>query len=497
MSDIRVTYSGLIALAIGLSSVFTGMIFTLIVTRRLTAEEFGIWSIMGSMISYFLIAEPVISFWSTRQIARGEKVGKTSIMTSFVFSFGTVPLYIALSFFVSNATHQNFYLMILGAVLLPVTFVSQTVTGINLGHKPHANSYGLLAFESIKIPSGLFLVYFLDLGVNGAIITTLIAYIAKIFIQIYFAKTQLRSKFVTTVLKRWLKLSWIPIYSNLAHVFSIIDIVAFSIITSSVKGVAYYSVSNTIAAVIANAGLISQAIYPKLLAKGAHEHAAENFTRLMYFAIPLLGITTIFSKPALFALNPIYAEGSFIVVIISFRTFFYVLTSVLYQILMGIETIDLEQNPRFANLAKSKIFFIPTLQNIQYFSHIVSVVITVIILHSYDTPELELVKWWAIIGFILQIPFFIYAWILVQKHVKFPFPSKSTLKYVGSTTVFTAVFFLSSGRIINYQHSIYDFLPRLILELSICVGIYILVTFMVDKKTRILLKAIFTEFTTK
>ena len=164
---------------------------------------------------------------------------------------------------------------------------------------------------------------------------------------------------------------------------------------------------------------------------------------------------------------------------------------------MGIETIDLEQNPRFANLAKSKIFFIPTLQNIQYFLHIVTVVITVIILHSYDTPELELVKWWAIIGFILQIPFFIYAWILVQKHVKFPFPSKSTLKYVGSTTAFTAVFFLSSGRIINYQHSIYDFLPRLILELSICVGIYILVTFMVDKKTRILLKAIFTEFTTK
>ena len=217
----------------------------------------------------------------------------------------------------------------------------------------------------------------------------------------------------------------------------------------------------------------------------------------MYFAIPLLGITTIFSKPALFALNPIYAEGSFIVVIISFRTFFYVLTSVLYQILMGIETIDLEQNPRFANLAKSKIFFIPTLQNIQYFLHIVTVVITVIILHSYDTPELELVKWWAIIGFILQIPFFIYAWILVQKHVKFPFPSKSTLKYVGSTIAFTAVFFLSSGRIINYQYSIYDFLPRLILELSICVGIYILVTFMVDKKTRILLKAIFTEFTTK
>ena len=34
MSSIRVTYSGLIGLVIGLSTVITGMIFILIVTRR-------------------------------------------------------------------------------------------------------------------------------------------------------------------------------------------------------------------------------------------------------------------------------------------------------------------------------------------------------------------------------------------------------------------------------------------------------------------------------
>jgi len=55
LSNIRVTYSGLIAFVIGLLSVGTGLVFTLIITRRLAPEEFGTWALIGTMISYFLI----------------------------------------------------------------------------------------------------------------------------------------------------------------------------------------------------------------------------------------------------------------------------------------------------------------------------------------------------------------------------------------------------------------------------------------------------------
>ena len=43
MSNIRVTYAGLISLAIRLSSIITGLIFVLITTRELTQNEFGTW----------------------------------------------------------------------------------------------------------------------------------------------------------------------------------------------------------------------------------------------------------------------------------------------------------------------------------------------------------------------------------------------------------------------------------------------------------------------
>ena len=66
MSNIRVTYSGLIGLVIGLSSVVTGLIFILIVTRSLTQEELGTWSLIGGLITYVVILEPMISYWATR-----------------------------------------------------------------------------------------------------------------------------------------------------------------------------------------------------------------------------------------------------------------------------------------------------------------------------------------------------------------------------------------------------------------------------------------------
>ena len=86
MSGIRVTYSGLIAFVVGIGSIFTGLLFVLIVTRRLSPEEFGSWAVIGSMISYFIISETIVSYWTARQIARNEKVGKTSVFSSSFFS---------------------------------------------------------------------------------------------------------------------------------------------------------------------------------------------------------------------------------------------------------------------------------------------------------------------------------------------------------------------------------------------------------------------------
>ena len=70
MSNIRVTYSGLIAFLISTASVFTGIFFTVIVTRSLTPDEFGTWSLIGGLITstfLTLLVLPIIYHWMEKR----------------------------------------------------------------------------------------------------------------------------------------------------------------------------------------------------------------------------------------------------------------------------------------------------------------------------------------------------------------------------------------------------------------------------------------------
>ncbi len=497
MSDIRVSYSGLIAFIVGLIGVSTGLVFTLIVTRRLSPEEFGTWSLIGYMISYFLISEAIIDFWTLRQVSRGENVGRTSLFSSLIFSFGIIPFYLILAHLISGESNADLNLLIFGAVLVPVYFVNQALTNINTGFKPQNTSYSLLILEVVKIPAALSFVFFLDLGVVGVIIAILIAYVIAISFQIQFAKSKLKNKFNFSYLKRWLRLSWVSLYSAFPRLISSLDILLYTFITGSVIGVAFYSASLAIANLVAHSGLITQALYPKLLAKGSHEHINENFSLLMYFGIPLLGIAIIFSKPALFALNPAYVEGSLIVIILAFKTFFFILFQTFQKVLIGIEEVDVEKNPKFRDLKRSKLFSVSTIRYIKSSIYIGLMITVVKLLHSSNFSELDLVIYWTLIALLIEIPFFVYLWILVKRDVSFSFPYANTAKYLGATLAFIVIFFITSDFIITYQESIYNFLPELILQLAICIGIYLSLTYFIDNKTKILFKSIISEIFSK
>ncbi len=499
MSDIRVTYSGLIAFTISLSTAFTSLIFVLIITRRLSVEEFGTWSVIGTFVAYFILSERIISYWTTRQIARGEEVGLTSVSTSFLFSFGSIPLYVVLAYFISIQSEINFQTMLIGVIMIPVYFVSTTLTGINMGHKPHVTSYGLLGFETFKIPIALTLVYFLDLGVPGAIISITSAYIIRIIIQLYFARNKIRERFKLKILRQWLKLSWIPSYNYVFVTLFSLDIVIYTTIIGSVIGVAFYSAALAIGMLVQHSSLINQAIYPKLLSKGRGGISSiqENFSLLLYFSIPLMIIAILFAKPALFALNPLYAQAEILVPLLSVKIFFYIIAGFFYQILIGLETIDTSANPRFSNFIKSKLFLMPTIKIVQAVIYIISLTIVFFVLEGNTETELDLITVWAFVGLALEIPFAIILIFIARKSVEFYFPWKNVIKYFTASIGLVLGFLLTSDYIIKYEISIFNFLPGVLFQLAICIGIYLLITYIIDNKTKRLFKAIINEIISK
>lgn len=497
MSGIRVTYSGLISFGVGIISVMTGIIFTLIITRQLSLEEFGTWNLIGGLITYVMIFEPIISYWAIRQTSRGLKIAKTAVITSGFFSCGGIIAYIIIAYFVGQQSDAVKDVLFLAAILVPMMFVKQTLNSINLGWKPQSVSYGLLVFESTKIPAAMIFVYFLDLGIMGAILSTFVAYVGNIIILVIYARAQLKDRFNRKIVKRWLSLSWLPIYPGVASLVYSLDVVIFSVITGSVIGIAFYSVALTIAALVAHSGLISQAIYPKLLGGGKREHLQENLIKFLYFGIPLTALSITFAKPALFALNPVYDVAVIVVIIMTIRAFLYVLTGVIVQTLRGIETVDMNEESTFKDFIKSKLFSIPTIILMQSSLYVVILTIGILLLKPVVSTGLDLVVYWAIISLVTQIPFLMYFYSVTKKSFSIFVDRGSLFRYLFvSIGVFGATYILVE-KFLVYKNSIYEFLPNVLFFVLIAITGYLAITYLIDLKTRTLFKAIINEIKNK
>ncbi len=493
MSNIRVTYSGLISLFIRFFSILTGLAFTLIVTRQLTQEEFGTWGLISGVIIYATIINPIINYWSTREIARGEKSGKTALSTSSIFSAAGIFVYIIIAYFVGLQSNADLDVLLLASILVPVIFINDSLSAINAGWKPHVVSYGFLGFEIIKIPAGLTLVYFLQWGIEGAIYASFIAYLASIVIQIIFAKEKLKVDFNFKYIKKWTRLFWLPVYRGLPSLLSLSDVVIFSVITGSVIGVAYYTAAKTVGFLVNNTRSFTTGLYPKLLESGKKEYLQEMIIQLLFFAFPLVAFSIAIAKPALFVLNPIYEIAAPVVIILSIRSLITTLNLTFFQALQGIEEIDIKKTSTFRDYIKSKLILFPTFQLIRHGIYIGLLVLLLFFVEFNEEDQIEIVIYWALIGLIVEIPIFMYILNLVRKSFVLKLETLTLLKYAFASVISFGLMYILMDEYLQYENKIFEFLPNLIIFISIGIGSYLAITYFIDNRTRILVKAIISE----
>lgn len=495
MSEIRVTYSGLIGLVIGLATVITGMIFILIVTRSLTPEELGTWGLIGGLVTYVVILEPMISYWTTREIARGIDSGKTAVLSSGIFSIVGILAFIAIAFVVSEPTGANADILFFATLMIPFTFLNRTLSSIALGWKPHVNSYGVIIFDIAKIPSALIFIYFMDLGLTGAILSLIVAYIPSIIVLAIASRSKLQKSFNKDFLKSWLKRAWLPSYIKFPQLV-VLDVLIFSLITGSVVGLAYWVAAFTIGTAVRHSSQITRAVYPKLLSGGQKEILQANLMRLFYFAFLFIAISIAFAKPALFTLNPLYDVAVPVVVFIAISSLIKIIGTSFHLALQGIDKVDTkESTPK--DYRKSSLFVLPTIRLIRRAVYLSILTIGLFILIQSDVSQIDLVIYWSIVLFVVEIPFTIYYYFQVRKVFPLSLDVIAIMKYlVISIGVFGGVYLLI-GKFLEYKTSIFEFLPNLIPFLLLGVLAYLGLTYIADKKTRKLFKAILLEIKRK
>ena len=495
MSGIRVTYSGLISFAVSLVSVITGIIFTLIVTRQLSQDEFGTWGLIGGMTGYVLIFGPIITYWLTRETARGEKSGKTGFITNGLFGVGAVLIYLIIATLFGSQVQVDQAILLFAAITIPIEYLRSSLQSIALGYKPHVRSYGLLAFELAKIPLGFTLIYFLDMGLIGAILTVALASSAETILLLIKTRDQLKAKFNTLYLKKWSKLFWIPTYPKISNRILNLDIVVFSIITGTVSGLAFWTAANAISKIVAHSGQISIPLYGKLLESGKKEYLQENLVRSLYFSIPLVAISITYAKPALFALNPIYEAASMIVIIMSLVVFLRTLDGIFDSALTGIEKVDLKEDATFKDYIKSKLFYIPTIRLIHRSTYLGSVIILLSILAIFSFSDIDMVTYWALIALITQIPFSLYFYLLAKRNFDLQIDKIVVLKYLVVAIIMFGIAYWLMEEFLIYKQSIFEFIPEFIPFMIIGIGGYLGLTYLIEPKIRILFKSIIKELT--
>ena len=493
MNNIRVTYSGLIALLVSLVGVITGTIFVILVTRKLTPDEFGLWTLLGSLVAYVLVVDPIVTYWSTRQVARGEKIGKTSLSVGGLFSLSGILVYLVIASHASETLESNFSVFVLAGLLIPLMFLNSTLNSLCLGYKPQSVSLGLIIFETAKIPLGFLLVVGFELGIIGVLVATIGAHAFKFIVLIISARDQLCNSIQRSILKFWFKMSWLTIYLSSSGLVYKLDVLIFSLFTNSLLGLAYWGVSQTAASLVTHSQTMSQALYPKLLSGGKKEIFEENFKQLMFFSIPFLGATIVFAKPVLHILNPIYTDGIYIVIFVALRTFTDVLRAVFFSILSAYETVDMDKQASIKLYFKSKLFVLPTLLYILSGSYIAALTIFFLFFKTPEMNEIFVVTVWGIIAFVITVPFAIYGFIVSKISYNVSLPYIPILKYSLVTLFASVIIHLVSPYVLTFPESIYQFIPELLPLLFLGGAIYFGLTYLIDSSTKKLFKSIFNE----
>ena len=159
-----------------------------------------------------------------------------------------------------------------------------------------------------------------------------------------------------------------------------------------------------------------------------------------------------------------------------------------YQILTGTDKVDIDERPRAEDLLKSKLFLVGTIANVHQALYLV--VLSASLYVFCDLPDLELVTIWSAVMFALSVPFALYYALLVRKRVSFRVPYKAILKYLVGGAGMATTFVLANEHIVEFEISIYSYLPGLLLEVVLCCAVYLGITYAIDHKTRKLFRVI-------
>ncbi len=483
MSGIHVTYSGLVSIAAGTLTLISGLAFTLVISRGLSVTEYGTWAVIWGLLAYVLILDPTISYWATREAARGIKSARTALFTSGGISIIATIAYIAIAYVYAPSGDAALGALVFAAILVPTEIIKKLLGALVLAHRPHTVEYGILVGELVKTGLGFMLIFSYNMGIEGVILAALFGAVANIALLGCYLRANLGGKLDVSFIKKWARLFWIPTWMQIIPILTRSDVIVFSILTGSVVGVAYWTAARLVAFVTTHASRMNTALYPKLLGGGARQEMQENLLLVLYVTFALGAIVIALSGPAMWALNPIYEAAAPASVILVGLVSMRMLANVLVRAITGVEDVDAITTSTGAHL-KSKLFTVPALVVAQRGAYLVALAAMLLVLLPLGIGIVELVVYWAALALVVQMPHFAHICILAKREFDVHLDVSALAKYAMCAVITFGITYAVSEYALVRDGSILEFAPKVVGAAVIGIASYIGLTYATDSKTR-------------
>lgn len=358
---IRLRYSGAINFTAAIVSLLISFGFVIVITRRLSVEEFGLWALISTLVSYPLMPTSIWSYWYPRFVARG--IPK-SIGTAFAISLCYLPLalaiYIPASYWLCNfVVGWGFWIAaVFGSLLIILSLVGGVVGGVASTYAPEVPGYSSLVYDVLRLPLAYLFVVVLRSGLSGALLAALLASaISTSAALMILVRRGLRWDGIDFGLaKRWFRGFSIPLLGIFDGMLVSADRILLAGLSNSESAVAYMSACYSLRNQIVYGRATAAGLYARML-RGGSASDVEEITRL-YFAITAFMFTSILclSYPLLSLLNPIYRDAYWVVWVASLYVFVEGFFGIFYSAVSGREKVDLKPEVSISDFIKSRLF---------------------------------------------------------------------------------------------------------------------------------------------
>ncbi|MDA4124592.1 MAG: hypothetical protein OK438_03975 [Thaumarchaeota archaeon] len=351
------------------------------ITGWLSLARFGLWEVILSFVAISSYPAGWLTFWATRDVARGKFVAKSAIFLNLALSFLGVGVYFAACLVTGSLSVTNYSAFLLAVLLVPLSYWGAAANAIAAGHRPSAFGYSILFAEVGKLVVAYPVLFVLKLEITGVILAMMASYAIQAVATTLLVRGATKDPISLDVGRRWLRDSWVPATYSLAGAVLTADTVSAYLVSGAYVLSGYFQAAYQVGILVSYAGFLSYAMYPLLLRGGSEDAPSATLDLILMFGAPMAAGVIALAPTLLRVLSASLVAGganvSLGLQVLAFAGLVSAVSSFSDSTLIGRERADLDPDKGFARYLKSAFWFVSAV-NIGYAAgYLVSVTLIV------------------------------------------------------------------------------------------------------------------------